>query len=643
MKQRIVSAFGIGFLLLFFIASCNKKDTHTLTNKHIDSLSFYTHAIQKKNCSSKNRIKLANLGLAISTKTADSILFYQFKLKAQGQLNNYLIALNTSKAYLNLVNKITSKPHIAYANASLGYYYLKLQKKDSAFLYYNNAQKIYTQLNDTAMSTQCLLYISRLQADFGDYKSSEKSAIKALELIGDNFSPNKFCLLKKLASSSRNQFNHKEAIYWNNKALEVAKTNKDSSSIIQDNSLSYRDLKQYKKAISIFDSLLNHPINTIKTKARLIDNLAYTKWLENKNNSSVIPSLKKAAFIRKENKDWNGLNASYSHLSDVYVLIDLETSHEYAHKMLSIATRLQSPEDKLEALEKLIKTGESPSELKKHYNKYTQINDRLKIAKQQEQHHYAKLKYDTQKNRAENLKLSVANSQKDLEMEQKKTKDLYVYFSLGTIFLSIIAYSFYHRKKLAQEKREDIYKTETRISKKLHDEVANDMVHVMNNVQYSNQSKEVLLKDLQKIYLLTRNISHQNSRIKTGTHFNAELKNMLDGFSNPSTTILLRNMGTTSLKSIKKSHQREIFRVLQELMVNMQKHSQASIAVLSFEKKGAHYTISYADNGQGTDLNALKTTNGLSNMESRIKDINGTITFDSKVGKGFKSIIRFKK
>lgn len=643
MKQLLASAIGIGFLILFLSTSCSDKSVRPAETNSIDSLKYYTQLIQQKEHPKKKIVLLADSGLSFSTKTTDSILFFHYKLKALDALKKHNATINSSKSYLNLVSKINSKPQMAYANAYLGYYYHKLHKKDSAYFYYNIANKQYAQLKDTVMQIICLQNISKIQVSFADYNGSEKTAINALTILKEKTSSSKHLLLNTLARISRNKHNYKEAIYWNNKALKATRTNSDSITTLQNKSLSYRDLKQYSKAITIFDSLLQHPIKNSYSKARIIDNLAYTKWLQNNHNSTVIPALKKAERMRTETKDWIGLNASYAHLSDVYLLINPVISHNYALKMLAIATQLNSPEDRLEALQKLLKTEVSSIELKKHYNNYIHISDSLKIIKQQQELHYSKLKYDTEKNRADNLKLTISNTHKDIILAKKKIQNIVGYTVLSLISISIIAIAVYRRKKLQQEKREEIYKTETRISKKLHDEVANDLVHIMNNVQYSNQNKEALLENLQKLYLLTRNISHQNSRIKAGKQFEEELKNMLDGFSSPKTKIILRNISSTALKSLKKDLQRDIFRILQELMVNMQKHSKASLVVVSFEKKGSQYTISYADNGQGTDLTKIKSNNGLSNMESRIKNIDGTITFESEVNKGFKSIIRFKK
>ena len=64
----------------------------------------------------------------------------------------------------------------------------------------------------------------------------------------------------------------------------------------------------------------------------------------------------------------------------------------------------------------------------------------------------------------------------------------------------------------------------------------------------------------------------------------------------------------------------------------MRKYSEASIVTVKFEKQNRKFVIEYIDNGVGCDL---KKSNGLQNAENRIKDIGGTITFESEVNKGF--------
>ena len=97
------------------------------------------------------------------------------------------------------------------------------------------------------------------------------------------------------------------------------------------------------------------------------------------------------------------------------------------------------------------------------------------------------------------------------------------------------------------------------------------------------------------------------------------------------------------MKLLTKDKQIEIYRILQELMVNMQKHSKATLVAISFKKNNKQYSINYSDNGVGIKLDELSFRNGLKNVETRIKSINGIITFDTSLNNGFKSFISFKR
>ncbi|MBT8316042.1 MAG: hypothetical protein HKP59_00290, partial [Lutibacter sp.] len=194
-----------------------------------------------------------------------------------------------------------------------------------------------------------------------------------------------------------------------------------------------------------------------------------------------------------------------------------------------------------------------------------------------------------------------------------------------------------------QEKREEVYKTETRIAKKIHDEVANNVVNIMNKVQYTEEPKRKLLDDLEKVYLLTRNISHENNTIETGEKFEHFLKTMLTNFNSDTTTIIVKDIHTVGLPKISPDKQIELYRVLQELMVNMRKHSEAKLVAITFKHNQNHFYINYSDNGIGLDMKDLRFKNGLSNVETRIKSINGTITFETSLNNGFKAFIDLKK
>src|SRR5690606_14673708 len=223
-----------------------------------------------------------------------------------------------------------------------------------------------------------------------------------------------------------------------------------------------------------------------------------------------------------------------------------------------------------------------------------------------------------------------------LEKEEEKNQkiifiSLAIFLLLSSVFV-FIALRLRHKK----EKIVQLHTTEARISKKVHDEVANDVYQLMAKVQGSVGDKEALLDDLENIYNKTRDISKENSAIEIGANFSEQLKDLLLNYQSETTAIVTRNISTIEWEAIAKTKKTTIYRVLQELMTNMKKYSKATAVALTFHQEGKKIYIEYTDNGVGC---TLKNKNGLQNAENRIQAIKGTITFDSEPGKGFRSKI----
>jgi signal transduction histidine kinase len=77
-------------------------------------------------------------------------------------------------------------------------------------------------------------------------------------------------------------------------------------------------------------------------------------------------------------------------------------------------------------------------------------------------------------------------------------------------------------------------------------------------------------------------------------------------------------------------------------MVNMKKHSNCSIVVITFINHPKQLEIKYADNGQGINPQTFDKK-GLQNVENRIQTLKGTIIFDNETHKGFKVNISIPK
>ena len=80
-----------------------------------------------------------------------------------------------------------------------------------------------------------------------------------------------------------------------------------------------------------------------------------------------------------------------------------------------------------------------------------------------------------------------------------------------------------------------------------------------------------------------------------------------------------------------------IYRVLQELLNNAEKHSEATHVSVNMWEENQTIYIDYRDNGKGFDLQSLdkeRNSMGLSGLKERIASINGNVDFLSKEGKG---------
>lgn len=84
---------------------------------------------------------------------------------------------------------------------------------------------------------------------------------------------------------------------------------------------------------------------------------------------------------------------------------------------------------------------------------------------------------------------------------------------------------------------------------------------------------------------------------------------------------------------------KEVKYILQELMVNMKKHSRASHVAIRFKQSGNRVEIQYTDNGVGLPA-AHSLGNGLTNTGTRIRNINGEITF-TNINTGLKILVSF--
>jgi len=518
---------------------------------------------------------------------------------------------------------------------SLKYYYNLANYPKSpndlqhALDFYLRQKKLNQNKKDTINLINHLRQIAIIQLNMGFYFESESTAIEALKAINNSKNINdepRLGLYNHLGRIYRILKDYDVALDFYQKAESISQT-QNNLNIIQNNiAYVYQEQEKYELAEEKYQEIYQ---NSLKIEdsiqlARSMANLAHIKGKLNRSNTLEL--MKKALDLRLKINDSYGIYSSYDYLYKYYRdKNDLEKAKDYANKALSMANEIGSTSYIENALSNLVELVNNPNIVR-----YKRLKDSLSNAKQIAENRYALYKY----NYFESEKLAKENEiQKEKE---KRSKQLYQVIGAFILMLSIFLY-FILKSRYKKGKIEQIYKTETRISKKVHDEVANEIYHAMTKLQDDSNTKDEVLDDLEGIYAKTRDISKENSAIDFKEDFESILYDLLISYKDEKTNVITMNLTKIDWNNISELKKTALYRVLQELMTNMKKHSKASIAVLSFVKKKGEIIIDYKDDGVGC---TIRKKGGLQNAENRIQSINGTITFESQINNGFKATIR---
>jgi anti-sigma regulatory factor (Ser/Thr protein kinase)/tetratricopeptide (TPR) repeat protein len=439
--------------------------------------------------------------------------------------------------------------------------------------------------------------------------------------------------LNNLGFASENLKDYSQAITFYTEALNYT-TGVNPEAIVKNNIANiYRKRKAYQKAISIYQSILNQPIDS-ETFAKVLSNLALSKWLQNPSYQAA-PNLLKALAIRKKNNRLLELNASYAHLADYYTNSKSDSALFYANKRYQLAQVINRADDRLEGLQKLIRIS-PPSATKQYFQTYQNLSDSVQTVRSAAKNQFAVIRYNSEKNKTSFLKAQAENIEKQ--------KDILVRnIGIGALILCLLLGYFLYRKRkksLQQEKEIEVKKTELKYVKKVHDGVANGLYRIMNKLDNQEALKDnPIINEIEELYEQSRDISYERPKSKNQP-FNEKIADTLKSFASESTRVILVGNATPLWEKVSEQARDEIAHILQELMVNMDKHSLASDVVIKFEQEQQKINIYYTDNGIGIS-GEVQPNNGLTNTGTRIAAIGGTITFDTNVEKGLKIKISF--
>jgi two-component sensor histidine kinase len=518
-----------------------------------------------------------------------------------------------------------TKNNLSYDQAFI---YREKGMADSAFFHYNRAKDLYSLQKDSFGIGKCLVNMGSIAIDKGDYFGAQEVSLLAipcfdqkqedqLVYISSNFN--------NLGMASHYMQDYSSAIKFYNSAIIFARDSKFVRINKSNKAAIYQEIKDYKKALSIYQSILQTVAADPKEYARVLTSITYTKWLQN-SRFKAVPDYLKAFHIRQQEKDLWGQNSSYAHLAQYYENISPDSAFSYAKMWYAVAQKIKSPDDQLGALKALVSLSPA-KETKKYFNSYHDLNDSLKNARGSAKNQFALIRYETEKHKSEALKAKAENI-------EKKNRMLILNFILAALVLSLIYASLWYRKRkkiMEQDKEIEIKNTELKYVKKIHDRVANRVYHLMSELDNAVEfNKDLLVDKLEVLYDISRDISYENDSIDKGDYAEM-LSEMLQSYRAADTEVLIVGNDAEIWKDIAEEPKSEFYVVMQELMTNMRKHSGAQTVVIRLQRDQSCITAIYFDNGVGMKHSAAK--NGLHNTENRMNSIGGTITFEGTVEK----------
>lgn len=654
------------FLMLFFLFSCKKSTTVLFDKSQIDDLSVnkkerYLDSIVDLLKSKKNNSVIRDVYLKIASE-------YYY-------INNSKKSLNVSLKSLELSRESKDSVRIAKSLYYLGDSY-ENSRKDIAYFYYLEAQKVYLKINDYDNVGRMLFNKAHVLFYDGNYIECEVEISKALQYLKKS---KDHCLIYTCNNLMGNCLeklgNYDQALRYHKLALEEVEKMKMSGNdkdVIKNynvtstiNICNLYDLKgDFPKSIRILQGLLSEDLKKKSPRlyANVLSNLAYSK-MKNGNYNSIdlmfFESLKIVESIGIE----SDILYKKIHIGE-YFLTQKDTikSIQSLKEANLLAIKIKNSNEILTSLKLLSKLDKKNRLF--YTNEYIKVSDSINTAQKNTHNKYARIEYETSRIEDENKILT-----------RKNFYILIVSFGLILLLVIIIVLRYLEFKnkelqflKKQQKANEEIYQLLTeqhekidiakenekaKIAKELHDGVMNKIYGVRMNLGFFNskidaeiiEKRKEYIFELQNIENEIRTISHDLSRgsFLEGNDFNVLLLSLIENQKDISDTqFKYLNDENFEWSTIQNIYKINLYRIIQEAILNINKYANAENCEVNIQWKDNNLLkLIIADNGQGFDIKDKKNGIGLRNMKERANSLKGQFNIKSKIGEGTKIEVTF--
>lgn len=651
-------------LITTFLISCNDSDTLYNPDTVLDKTYYELPEAKKKSY-------LDSVQKKIQAVTNDSLKI-QLLYKAAAEYY-YLKENNNSFKLSRQIYKLSEKRKDSF-NMGRALYYMgdcyEDFQKDSAYYYYKESEKIFRLIKNNDRTAKTLFNKAHLLFSEGNYVESEVEVMKALQKLQnlDNYELIFKCYNLQSAIHIELEELDKALEYLKLTQKALVKLRKSSGGIndfydyeiITKMALCnvYDKKGQYDKSINELEKIITPELKTKYPKlySSVIGNLSYSK-MKSGNFTEAKKYLDESIDLTKRNKDDKGYLYKVINFGEYYLLQhDTAKSNTYFKEALFLARKLKSGKEVLKVLHFLSVSDYPKANLYK--DAYVKVSDSIVKQQRISRDTFARIEYETSKIESTNKTLN------------DKNLFLLVIITLSVIvFLVVIIIKnkiaqkkeavFLAQKKVADEELFNLIsdfqvqlvrtkeKEQNRISKELHDGIMNQIYGVRLNLGFLNnldnpESKEKRLfyiTELQRIEKEVRALSHG---LHTETNFaQADFEFLLNALVLSNNEIANTKFSITVTEKINWDAYSSvikvnIYRILQELFLNVNKYAKASECTLTIGLKNNLLVIELQDNGIGFEVLNTAEGIGLMNVKARAAAINAEFKIMSNPNEGTK-------
>lgn len=252
-------------------------------------------------------------------------------------------------------------------------------------------------------------------------------------------------------------------------------------------------------------------------------------------------------------------------------------------------------------------------------------------------------------------KTAQLKQEKDLAAsEAKKRQQLYLLGFMALLACTFVSFYIFNLRKNnrqsleAHQQRlkalvEGEEKERSRIAKDLHDGIVQDLTAIKLKVLYGNQGSNFTEEIGQAIDLAAKDVRNIAYRMMPVALREYGLIEAMDDLLQKTLAPLSipYEFETVNIEGrLAENIEICIYRIAQELLHNVIKHSKASFVSVVISKRRDAVSFILEDNGEGFDETEIRKGIGMAGLSSRLEIVNGELKYESAKGAGTMAIIR---